>query len=380
MYANDVPLSALPPGELSTPIVELLRQSAITEVGQLVATREGVNGADVLKTLLEGSVRRFNKVNDFLLRSTEYGVGPAPEGTLLPVIQGGEASVDTTGDLTPKPGDLDGELVEEPADLVGPNHVVNSDTDKPVPASYAHLPLGTRVERIRADRAYIQKQATSGSAPFKSALSHAEVVKLLRPLGVKHGVRWYPCKCELVDTRVLETTDRDGKTKFSFSDLMKYTFCFCRTEAPACRGGDLDDSEYVEIIVRSLDNQDKGPGKASTYAEKMALVRYFNMEYGDDPDFTISQDLLTDAPADIEERILKIRKLAQETHGFSAGPDLDGYLRSVCAQLAKQYNRPKVKNEYALPVNILDQWIANLEAEAAAKGNEPAPTDDDYPG
>ena len=63
---------------------------------------------------------------------------------------------------------------------------------------------------------------------------------------------------------------------------------------------DPDDFLAVETCGYGVDDQDKGPGKAMSYAVKYALLKCLGLETGDDPD--IEQD----KPSDIGE-VEKVR-------------------------------------------------------------------------
>ncbi len=227
---------------------------------------------------------------------------------------------------------------------------------------YTKMSLGMRAEMMRRERSYIQTDATGSGAPFKNALSHSEVLKQLRPLAVKWGVRWAPVRATVEATDRYESTTQAGKVKQWNTEVITYRFLFFRTEY-----GQVDQqAETVEITMRGLDDQDKGPAKASTNAEKFALARWMNLEYGEDPDFTPT-GMETDVPPELEERILKIRTLACNVYTFNdPSPELDGYLRSICVSIAKKYSRPSIKNIFALSPRMLDEWIGNLEKQPKA--------------
>ena len=267
-------------------------------------------------------------------------------------------------------------LVEDPDNVQAPPTVqVDDDRVAPRPLDgkplfftsgmdidYTKMSMGMRAEMMRRERAYIRTDATGGGAPFKNALSHAEVLKQLRPLAVKWGIRWAPVRATVEATDRYESTTQAGKLKQWNTEVITYRFLFFRTEF-----GQVDpEAETVEITMRGLDDQDKGPAKASTNAEKFALARWMNLEYGEDPDFTPT-GLETDVPPELEKRILKVRKLACEVYDFKdPSPELDGYMRSICVSIAKKYSRVAIKNVFALGPDMLDEWIKGLQKEPKA--------------
>ncbi len=268
-------------------------------------------------------------------------------------------------------------LVEDPDNVQAPPTVqVDDDRVAPRPLDgkplfftsgmdidYTKMSMGMRAEMMRRERAYIRTDATGGGAPFKNALSHAEVLKQLRPLAVKWGIRWAPVRATVEATDRYESTTQAGKVKQWNTEVITYRFLFFRTEF-----GQVDpEAETVEITMRGLDDQDKGPAKASTNAEKFALARWMNLEYGDDPDFT-PMGMLTDVPEEIEGLINEVMSYAFDVYGHTKGSkEMAEYLRGTCAAVAKKYNRSYVKDVYALPEEVLRDWIVNLKKQLDAK-------------
>jgi hypothetical protein len=85
----------------------------------------------------------------------------------------------------------------------------------------------------------------------------------VRPLMVKHGVLYYPT--EMVMSQVGNRTEMQMYVRFVNVD-------------------DRDDSIAVATAGYGIDDQDKGPGKAISYAVKYALLKTLGLESGDDPD------------------------------------------------------------------------------------------------
>jgi hypothetical protein len=108
---------------------------------------------------------------------------------------------------------------------------------------------------------YIQKEKRQGMR--YSIVSHDAVTAKVRPALLEEGVIYYP-----VEVR----TDQVGN----------------RTQAHVTvRFINIDDPEdmfQVETFGYGIDDQDKGPGKAMSYAVKYALLKTLGLETGDDPD------------------------------------------------------------------------------------------------
>lgn len=118
-----------------------------------------------------------------------------------------------------------------------------------------------RLAAVQAEVDYIQKEKKQGMR--YSIVSHDAVTAKVRPLMVKHGVLYYPT--EMVMGQVGNRTEMQMYVRFVNVD-------------------DRDDSIAVATAGYGIDDQDKGPGKAISYAVKYALLKTLGLESGDDPD------------------------------------------------------------------------------------------------
>jgi len=118
-----------------------------------------------------------------------------------------------------------------------------------------------RLAAVQAEVDYIQKEKKQGMR--YSIVSHDAVTAKVRPLMVKHGVLYYPSymKMEQVGNR----TQMQMSIRFVSID---------------------DKTDYIDVVSAGygIDEQDKGPGKAISYAVKYALLKTLGLESGDDPD------------------------------------------------------------------------------------------------
>ena len=212
----------------------------------------------------------------------------------------------------------------------------------------ADASIQMRLWWIREQRAYIEKAQLEGSdAAYDSAVAHTDLVRAVRPLFQSARVLWYPVTSTRVHTESVDTSHGPGLwSEYS------WTFRFQCVDDP---------DDYIDVEVAStgwswkFDGYDKGPGKASTYADKYALLRILGLEAGDDPDFTPRTGLETDVDEATGGLIISIRALLKDQVD---DPDLSE--RQTCAALARKYQRTNVKNIFALPVEILQEWLAAL--------------------
>jgi predicted RNA-binding protein len=122
--------------------------------------------------------------------------------------------------------------------------------------------LYQRLSAIMKDVAYVQKEDKKVNNQY-TFVSHDAVTAKIRPALVEHGV---------VPIVSVKSFKQDGnRTEVTL------TVIFVNIDKP---------SEFVEIEAFGfgIDPQDKGPGKAISYAFKYAILKMFCLETGDDPE------------------------------------------------------------------------------------------------
>lgn len=119
-----------------------------------------------------------------------------------------------------------------------------------------------RVLGVMSDLDYIQKGPKSVNGQYRYA-SHDQVTSALHPLFVKHG---------LVAIPSVEESMQDGNRT-----TVKLLTTFVNADNPT-------DSFTTRSLGYGVDAGDKGPGKAVSYAFKMACLKVFCLATGDDPD------------------------------------------------------------------------------------------------
>ncbi len=122
--------------------------------------------------------------------------------------------------------------------------------------------LMQRMQAVMQSVSFVQKEKKKGMQ--YSIVSHDRVTALLRPPCVENGIVSYPVEVAF---------RQDGNRTEA-----KVTVRFCNVDDPA-------DFIDVQSIGYGIDSQDKGPGKAMSYATKYAYLKAFMLETGDDPDF-----------------------------------------------------------------------------------------------
>jgi hypothetical protein len=118
-----------------------------------------------------------------------------------------------------------------------------------------------RLAAVMAEVTYIQKERKQGMN--YTIVSHDAVTAKVRPVLLKHGIVYYPVRCEY--------SHNGNRAECAM------TVRFVNVDQPT-------DFFDVPTFGYGVDPQDKGPGKAMSYAVKYALLKAFGLETGDDPD------------------------------------------------------------------------------------------------
>lgn len=154
-------------------------------------------------------------------------------------------------------------------------------------------PLGiyTKLHAVMQEVDYIQKEKKQGMR--YSIVTHDAVTAKVRPIMVKHGVLYYPASL---------TLNQQGN----------------RTECQmVVRFVSVEDGSSIDVHSAGygIDDQDKGPGKAISYAVKYALLKALGLESGDDPD--VEQDVVHEP-----QQVLDIRRYIEALTDLAQAEDL----------------------------------------------------------
>lgn len=123
------------------------------------------------------------------------------------------------------------------------------------------LNIHQRLHAVMQAVDYIQKEKKAGMN--YTIVSHDSVTAKVRPELVKAGVVYYPVRIDRKQDG--NRTEIDMVVRFANVDIP---------------------TDFIDVaaIGYGIDNQDKGPGKATSYAVKYALLKALGLETGDDPD------------------------------------------------------------------------------------------------
>lgn len=155
-----------------------------------------------------------------------------------------------------------------------------------------------RLASVMAAVDYIQKEKKQGMQ--YTVVSHDKVTAKVRPELLKAGIVYYPVRCE--------HSHNGNRAECSM------TVRFVNIDEP---------TDYFDVPTfgYGIDTQDKGPGKAMSYAVKYALLKALGLETGDDPEHENVEHQTTDpakpSPADERARDAMINAVRAKGPGIA---------------------------------------------------------------
>jgi hypothetical protein len=141
------------------------------------------------------------------------------------------------------------------------------------------LNIYQRINAVQREVKYIQKDRCirTKKGNYKVVL-HDDVVHKLRPAMVKHGIVATFSVLKHSVENIAQAAASDTRAPFPlFRTITDLEACFINMDDP-------DNRHVITMLGYGIDGQDKGPGKAISYATKYALLKTFLLETGDDPD------------------------------------------------------------------------------------------------
>ncbi len=214
------------------------------------------------------------------------------------------------------------------------------------------LNIHQRLAAAMGEVDYIQKEKKQGMN--YTIVSHDAVTAKVRPVLLKHGIVYYPVRCEHLHN--------GNRAECSL------TVRFVNIDEPT-------DFFDVPTFGYGIDPQDKGPGKAMSYAVKYALLKALGLETGDDPDNDDvdfqpperqPQKQQTSQPSKNENSRQAYTALEQDMRLCRTADDLARWWKdSECVELRKK-----------LP----SDWQATLHDEFVKLGKELRQKDGGFPG
>lgn len=164
------------------------------------------------------------------------------------------------------------------------------------------LNLYQRINKIMEEVKYLKKDKTvvtdKKTKRGYKAIQEEKVTSAVRKAMIKYGVAIIPIKQE--HQRHDETVkDSYGNMKINHLTTVDVTY----------RIQNIDDkTDFIEAVSSGtgVDTQDKGVGKAMTYAYKYLLLRMFAIPTGNDPDEVSSESIDENLDGEMSEEQMKI--------------------------------------------------------------------------
>lgn len=177
----------------------------------------------------------------------------------------------------------------------------------------------------------LEKNVEVGEGKNKyKAVSEATVLNAVKPLLKKYGVIIFP-----IDVKAVESKETFSTYKGQSERLL--TTCHVTYKI-----ADVDSGESMELqtVGQGSDTQDKGIGKAMTYAYKILLQKTFMLFSGEDTDNTHSDEITEAQVIKMSpEQVAEIEKLLEKHDGLKEKM-LKGYeVESINEINASAYNK-----------------------------------------
>jgi hypothetical protein len=198
--------------------------------------------------------------------------------------------------------------------------------------------LYEKIYSVMNESAGLEKDLTVGSgASSYKAVGEKEVLNMLKPLFKKHKLIVFPVDGDISEQNsVFDTTYKDEvTTKTRNVTQIKVKFKIVDVET--------GESEILMGFGNGADSQDKGSGKAFTYAFKTMLSKTFMLFSGEDTDNTHSDDIggytppKADKPKDTGTANGEIISKPQANRIFA----LSGGNADICKEVLKTFGYTK---------------------------------------
>lgn len=187
------------------------------------------------------------------------------------------------------------------------------------------LNLFQRINQVRTKVDYAQKLKNVDGK--YNVVTHDQITALVRQHMIDAGIVCYP---ELIASASLPK--EEGSKQFRYEAT--YAFHFVNIDDPT-------DRITVTIQAHAMDNADKAPGKAISYAKKYAVLKLFEIETGEDEESRYQSgevfDLLTwtekiDAATDkavVQYLYLEAKKDAMRLNDAPAFKTIGAHVKKV---------------------------------------------------
>lgn len=154
--------------------------------------------------------------------------------------------------------------------------------------------LYQKIYSVMSETEGLKKELTVGYGKNSyNAVSESTVLNLIKPLFKKHGLIMFPVEAEITEHVMTYENNNGTSTRLMSQIVAKYKIL------------DVESGEYeiLATVGNGADPQDKGSGKAWTYAYKALLQKTFMLFSGEDTDTTHSDAITEKMTKNKEEKI-----------------------------------------------------------------------------
>jgi hypothetical protein len=172
-----------------------------------------------------------------------------------------------------------------------------------------------RINEVRKAIKYVQKDKSVSTGPSGSykAVTHDMVTAMVRQHLVDQGVVSWPVLVESVSLPFEVDANMVRAKQFRYEAT--YDFHFANADDPK-------DELVIRIQAHAMDNADKAPGKALSYAKKYAVLKLFEIETGDDDESRVPDSFPVDDYIGLIKAAETMETLKKNyAEGFSAAGD-----------------------------------------------------------
>ena len=228
---------------------------------------------------------------------------------------------------------------------------------EPIQTEWIGKTFGDRLQAIRVARGYIRKVMKHGMD--YTAVQFDDLLAQVRDLFLTHGISWHTEATQITESRAHHMGEL-----LVLEDLIVFTFRFQCVEGPF----EPDWFRDIQVPARSFDvfdpnssnpQGDKGPGKAHTYGQKLALRTLLNLPAGDDPDFTPAASLGTRAKAMRDELVGRLGRAIAK----SGSKDIELEIKTMLMGFNERYTR-SVEAIEDVDDQTLMKWCRYYEEKA----------------
>ena len=182
-----------------------------------------------------------------------------------------------------------------------------------------------RMLKVMEAVSYVQKEEKKVNNQY-TFVSHDAVTKKIRPELVKNGI--------VAIARVISHTQDGNRTEADVE------VDFVNAEKP-------DEKVTISAFGYGIDPQDKGPGKAISYAVKYAYLKAFALETGDDPE----RDSIPHAEAANE--VAQVSEYEAAIQACDDGPSLDALAAKISRSGLSSAGKTKLRAAFSKQKNAL---------------------------